>query len=474
MSYYTGGNILSILAFFVWIPIALYGFRRWPPAKAMAYLYLGAILLLPEIVFFKVPGLPELAKLELTFIWLLIGALIFHRPRLRTAPTGKWFKVSTALLLGGAVMTVLLNSEGFRVGSRYVPGLAFDDALHAVNLSLLGAVVPFYLGAAMFRSAEDLRVLLKAMVIASLIYSLPQFVELIMSPQMHRWVYGFHQHSFLQTIRASGYRPQVFMAHGLALAIFISLSVMAAAILQKSAVKVLKFPAIWSMGYLWLVLVLSKSVASFLYSAVAVPLVFFASPRTQSLAGAGLVVFLFVYPVARGAELIPVESLKEWAQEEYGAERAGSMMFRLENEETMLERSMERPWFGWGAYCRACLFEPWSGRLESTRDGEWIIQLGDAGIIGYLGKFGFLLFPILALVRRIRLVPRLVDRRLLAGIGLMIGFSAFDLIPNGDFSHMGFVLSGALLGSLNGILQQAAAMRRKRQLERAAAAQASA
>jgi hypothetical protein len=45
----------------------------------------------------------------------------------------------------------------------------------------------------------------------------------------------------------------------------------------------------------------------------------------------------------------------------------------------------------------------------------------------------------------------------------MVGFSAFDLIPNGDFTRLAFVLSGALWGCLSGILQEAAeAVREKR------------
>ena len=77
--YYSDGNILSILAFFIWIPVAYYGTLRWPPAKAMAVLFFGGLLLLPEIVFFKPPGLPDFSKLDIIPTWILIWALVFHR-----------------------------------------------------------------------------------------------------------------------------------------------------------------------------------------------------------------------------------------------------------------------------------------------------------------------------------------------------------------------------------------------------------
>ena len=470
MSYHTDGNLLSILAFFIWIPIALYGTRRWPPAKAMAFLFFGGLLLLPEVVFFKPPGLPEFKKLDIILVWIFIGAAVFHRQRLKSAPKSWWFRVCVGLLVVGSIFTVFLNADGFRVGTRHVPGQVPYDAVHLAIIAMLTAVLPFYLGAAMFRSARDLRVLLTTIVVASLLYSPLQFIELRLSPQMNYWVYGFQQHSFLQTIRAGGYRPMVFMAHGLAVALFTALSVVAAAVLKKGKTRVLRFPAGWAMGYLWVVLFLSKSVASFLYTVMTVPLVFFASPRAQARVASILVLFLFFYPAARASGLLPVDEIRAFSEEHFGLEREVSLMFRLKNEAILLDRTLERPWFGWGGYCRACLFDPVTGeqRLESIRDGDWIIRLGDSGIVGFFGKFSLLLFPILALVRRLKYVPRASNRHLLAGLGLMVGFSTFDFIPNGDFTRVVFVLSGALWGSLTGILQQAAAVRRHRRLARIA------
>jgi len=470
--YYTDGNILSVLAFFIWIPVAYYGTLRWPPATAMAVLFFGGLLLLPEVVFFKPRGLPDFAKLEIVPIWILVWAAVFHRQRLRSAPKSRWFRVCVGLLVVGSIATVFLNTDGYSIGPHDFPGHVPYDAVHAVLNALMGVVLPFYLAAMMFRSSWDLRVLLTIMVVASLLYTPLQFTELILSPQLHRWVYGFHQHRFLQAMRGEGYRPMVFMAHGLAVAIFTSLTVMAAASLYKSKVRLPRFPAAWVTAYLSVVLILSKSVAALLYALIAVPLVLFASPRFQALTAAGLVALLLLYPVARANDLIPTERLGEWAEAQYGFERAHSMTFRFENEARLLDRAMERPWFGWGSYCRACLVKPWSGPSspESIRDGAWIIRLGDRGIVGFIGAFGLLLFPILALVRRLKYVPRTSDRRLLAALGLMAGFSAFDLIPNGDFSRLAFVLSGALWGCLTGIQQEAAGMRAKRNMVRIAAA----
>lgn len=465
MESYSDGNILSVLAFFIWVPVTYFATWRWPPSKATAVLFLGGLLLLPELVFFKPPGLPDFGKLEIVPLWILIWAAVFHRERFASAPKSRWFRVCIGLLLFGAVFTVFLNTDPYSIGQRNIQGHVPYDAVHAVLNALLGVILPFYLGAVMFRGSRELRVLLTTMVVAALLYSPLQFIEMILSPQLHRWVYGFHQHAFLQVMRGDSYRPMVFMAHGLAVAIFTTLALMAAAALFKAEFRILRFRAAWVMSYLWVVLILSKSLASLLYSMVAVPLVLFASPRAQSLAAAALAGLLFVYPLLRANDLIPVEFLQTWAEEDYGQERAQSMTFRLENEARLLDRALERPWFGWGSYCRACVYERWSGERSavSIRDGAWIIRFGDQGVVGFVGSFGLLLFPLVALVRRLKYAPRVSDRRLLAGLGLMVGFSAFDLIPNGDFTRLAFVLSGALWGCLAGILREAAdAMRESR------------
>jgi hypothetical protein len=462
--YYSDGNILSILAFFIWIPVAYFGTARWPPAKAMAVLFFGGLLLLPEVVFFKPPGLPDFSKLEIVPIWILVWAAIFHRDRLVFAPTSRWFRVCVGLLVLGSIVTVFLNTDPYAVGRRDVPGHVPYDAVHAVLNALLSVVIPFYLGAVMLRKSWDLRVLLTTMVMAALLYSPLQFVEMILSPQLHRWVYGFHQHAFLQAMREGGYRPMVFMAHGLAVALFTALAVVASAALYKTKIRVLRVPAAWIMSYLWVVLILSKSLASLLYSMFAAPLVLFASPRVQALTAAALAGFLLVYPVLRANDLIPVEGLQVWAADQYGQERADSMAFRFDKEGWLLDRALERPWFGWGSYCRACVFDRWTGESSqiSIRDGGWIIRLGDHGIVGFASSFGLLLFPLLALVGRLKYVPRLSDRRLLSGLGLMVGVSAFDLIPNGDFTRLAFVLSGALWGCLTGIVQESADVTREK------------
>lgn len=53
------------------------------------------------------------------------------------------------------------------------------------------------------------------LVIAGLIYTVPMLYEIRMSPQLHTIFYGYFPHSFGQQARGGGFRPVVFMGHGL-------------------------------------------------------------------------------------------------------------------------------------------------------------------------------------------------------------------------------------------------------------------
>jgi hypothetical protein len=60
------------------------------------------------------------------------------------------------------------------------------------------------------------------MVVGGLLYLPLCLFEMQMSPRLHSIVYGYHQHSFGQHIRGDGYRPKVFMQHGLATALWMA------------------------------------------------------------------------------------------------------------------------------------------------------------------------------------------------------------------------------------------------------------
>lgn len=466
------GNIISILALLAWVPLALWIARRWPPAKAAALLFIVPALILPQGVAFKLPGIVEFDKDRIAILWLLVGLLLFHRQRLRSLRLGKWVTFSIVLALGGSVVTVFLNQDVIVRSAIFLPSHTPYDAVHALASAALDYILPFALAAAAFRGRADLRLFLRILVGAGLAYSLLQIVELVLSPQLHRWLYGFHQHSFAQAMRGGGYRPVVLMSHGLAVAMFTFSALLAAAGSYKAKLRGFRFDLKWVAAFLWLILFASKSQAALLYSLIAVPLILWMSPKLQLRVALVAGVVLLLYPVARGADLVPVDDIRSWVASEYGEEKVSSIMMRFDNEEVLLERANERPIFGWGGYCRPCVLDEITGEPSSVADGDWVITLGTSGYLGFLGKYLLLVLPILFAARRLKFIRSASDRRLIAALALIVGFSAFDLLPNGNFNYLVFVFAGVLLGCTGGILREQAAAASRAAAAKAAAANA--
>lgn len=57
--------------------------------------------------------------------------------------------------------------------------------------------------------------LLKVLALACLAYSLLALWEVRMSPRLNREIYGFFGHSWSQHVRYGGYRPILFLNHGI-------------------------------------------------------------------------------------------------------------------------------------------------------------------------------------------------------------------------------------------------------------------
>ena len=88
-----------------------------------------------------------------------------------------------------------------------------------------------------------------------------------------------------QQIRDGGFRPVVFLGHGLVVAFFAMTTAVAAAAFWRTRTKILQLPAAGITAYLGAMLILCKSLGSLLYGAVLVPMVRFAKPRAASARG---------------------------------------------------------------------------------------------------------------------------------------------------------------------------------------------
>ena len=166
-------------------------------------------------------------------------------------------------------------------------------------------------------------------------------------------------------------------------------------------------------------------------------------PRFQLLAAAIIGAIVLTYPVLRGSDLAPVDAVFTLA-ENVSEERASSFRVRLDNEEILLDRAMERPLFGWGGHGRSRVVNEY-GRDITISDGYWVIAIGVGGWSRYLGEFGLLAAPLLLLAWRARRLEAGPETAVLA---IIMAASLIDLIPNATLTPVTWLVAGALWGRL--------------------------
>jgi len=309
---------------------------------------------------------------------------------------------------------------------------------------ILVALIPFWLGLRYLNTPTGHRALLEAIVIGGLVYTFPALLEIRISPQLHTWVYGFFPSDFIQQMRAGGFRPMVFLNHGLMLGIYFCMAIISAAVLYREARREGRTASGWLAAVLWmtLVLILAKSLGALVLAVVFTASVFMFGRRVQVWLGLVVAVVVILYPMLRGAGWIPVNTAYDLAAM-VSEDRAASLKFRLDNEDALLAKANLKPVTGWGSWGRNALYDPESGQMTSVTDGIWLIYIGVYGWLGYIGRFGLLTAPILLYaIRRKSFGPSYIT----PGLIMVLSALLVDLLPNAALVNYVWLMAGAVAG----------------------------
>jgi len=416
------------------------------PKAITASLLLG-YLFLPETLYFDLPMVPTLNKHTIPAISALLFVLISAK-RFTGKSLPGWLpkaflpRLLLTILLISAFLTVMTNRDPLVFGPVFLQALRPYDAF-SVTLGLLVSLIPFLLARKFLAFPEQQRMLMLSFVIAGFVYSFLALFEVRMSPQLNFMIYGFFPHSFEQHIRPGGFRPLVFLHHGLWLAIFFSVTILAAFSLSRTvnANERAKYLAVG----LWLLLTLSlsNSLGALVIAVVLLPIALLFGPRTQLYLCAVLALIILVYPALRAVGMVPVDAILSWA-EGVSPYRAQSLEFRLTNEEQLLSRALERPFFGWGGFGRNMVFDEF-GVERSITDGHWIIVVGEGGWARYLAEFGLLCMP--AVVAAFAYHKSRFGFET-TGLMLMLVANLIDLIPNASITPVTWLVVGSIWGRI--------------------------
>jgi hypothetical protein len=449
-------------------PLIVFALVGWLRAElALIWSLMLAYLFLPESpTAVDFPLLPPLNKHSLPAIAAFAAMMWKYSDSGPLLPSSHFGKLLVLTFVFSPALTVLTNGEPVFWGRIGLPALAIKDLVALVLLQAM-AVMPFLLARRHLACAGAVRDLMVALMAGGLVYSLLMLIEVRLSPQLNLWVYGYFQHFFGQSIRFGGFRPVVFLYHGLWVAFFALTAVVATFGLWRQARRDQKGAAFYLLAALYLtaVLVLAKSLGALIFAIFLVPMVVFLGVKTQVRIALILGILALAYPIMKGADLVPEAYLIDQAGK-VDQERANSIEFRFDNERTLLDRAALKPVFGWGSWGRNQILDPYTGNFLTVSDGRWVVTIGIYGWVGFLAEFGLVLFPILLIARETfgRASHELTP--LVGAATLILAINLVDMLPNATLTPMTWLLAGCLTGYAEQLRVQRKAMPRARALVR--------
>ena len=423
-------------------------FRFLSLERALVWTIIGGHLLLPSSTSIKFPMIPTFDRELIPAVSAFVMCMLLA-PRMTLSFDGfsrtgrQVLYILFALVVVTPVLTVLYNTEPIIDGRIFLPGLRLYDAWGLISVILV-AMIPLWLGIRYLNTPTGHRALLEVIAISGLVYSLPALVEIRLSPQLHTWIYGFFPSDFVQHVRAGGFRPTVFLNHGLMLGIFFCMAIISATVLYREARREGRTAYGWLAAAAWMtvVLFLSKSLGALILAVLFAGTVFMFGRRVQVWVGVVVAVIVLLYPMLRGAGWIPVDTAHDLALM-VSEDRAASLKFRLDNEDALLEKANLKPVAGWGSWGRNSTYDPETGDMTSITDGIWLIYIGVYGWLGYIGRFGLLTAPILLYaIKRKSFGPSYIT----PGLIMVLSALLVDLLPNAGLVNYVWLMAGAVAG----------------------------
>lgn len=382
-------NALAYLAMYGWIPIVLYLFTRFPTQRAVIISFIIAWLFLPQA---KIPfsGIPDLTKMSVTCYGVLLAALLFDVQRLKQFRPS-WIDIPMVIWCFCPIASSLSNGLGL-----------YDGLSSALSQTVIWGF-PYFIGRVYFNNLKGLRQFALGIFIGGLVYMPLCLWEVRMSPQLHTQIYGWFPHSFAQTIRFGGFRPQVFMQHGLMVGVWMMTATLVGIWLWRAGVikQIWGIPVGWLVAGLGLTFILVKSTGAYFLLALGVIILFTAKWLRSAIPLLLLLVCIpFYLQLTTTGNFTPQQqaAIVSFVSDNINPQRAGSLGHRFYNDYQLAEKARARIVFGWGGWGRNRVYEyNWRGELVdvSTTDSLWIIAFGINGLVGLISLFSALLLPIL-------------------------------------------------------------------------------
>jgi hypothetical protein len=335
---------------------------------------------------YDVPG--HYGKATAPGIAIALGALIFDfnrfvrfRPHLADLPMLAW-------CFAPALTSVSL-------------GDSFHEAFYGTTQQIFKWGLPYFLGRLYFTDLESIGDLALGIVVGALGYLPLVYWELKMSPNLHFLVYGYLQHTFSQTQRFGGWRPMVFLQHGLAMGFYMgAASVIAFWLSYARSVRSIRGVPMYLVAlFLIITTIACKSSLAILLMFIGCVLLWAASVTRMRIVMTGFILILWIYMLARTWGGWSGQSIVDVTKRVI-PDRISSIEVRIRSEDLMWQKAQTHLYFGNGDWGRALVYDRY-GRQMSVPDAFWIYTLSASGIFGLLTVYLAMLIGPVQLCSRI-------------------------------------------------------------------------
>jgi hypothetical protein len=418
-------NSLALLALAAY-PVFMIGlFLTLRPSRAVFISYLIAWLYLPLITI-DIPGLPNYGKFSACNIVVLPCIFLFDISSLF-----KWrFHPADIALLFWVLVPF---------GSSISNGLGSWDGMSGSVSHLMLYGIPYVSGKLYLRELKEWIDLRLFLCVAALSYIPLCFYEIRMSPQLHSIVYGTggRQH---WVVGSFGWQPSVFMNSVFEIATMYAIT----AVILFGSRRVKMHFWVSASAFKWAFIAmtaLAKKLTGIGLVAIGIGTLFLKSfwPKWILVGIPVLYMFVFVSGIWHG------EGLADWVKLT-SVERADSLQFRIDNDVRLVQKALERPWFGWGGWGRNRVYDD-EGRDISITDSMWMITLGTTGLVGLASQTLLFLLPSASLFRQFsknNAIESVPENTIVLASAVVLGLHLVDNLFNAFPNSIYPMLAGGL------------------------------
>lgn len=383
-------TIQAQIAMIAWLPIVFYLFTRFKTQEAVIISFIVAWLFLPQRTGFVFPGLPDYERMSATVYSILLATIIHDFQRINKFNLS-WIDLPMVIWCICPLFSSVSN------------GLGIYDGISQSLSQTVAYGGPYFIGRIYLNNLAGMRKLAICIFISGLAYVPLCLYEIRFSPQLHRIIYGYHGNpAFIQTIRYGGYRPTVFMEHGLAVGMWMMAATLIGIWLCKTGVveQVYGVPMSWLIATLLATFILVKSTGAYALLFIGTVVLFVVWQLRTSIVLL-LVIFstvLFLQQNVSANSHLTDTIITTLDNYNVPKDRIKSLEFRFDNEEILADRAREKIIFGWGGWGRNRVYDyNWRGELVDTSvtDSLWILAFGTNGLVGLISLYSSVFIPVL-------------------------------------------------------------------------------